>query len=95
MDFEDSAEVPVACNTLANEWQRRSPKLVRVWRFRDAPGPLRLLSPHGGDEDWVAWVPKDLADQVYWAEEGSRFGCCSVSEHQLRNGSQVLIGSHA
>ena len=35
---------------------------IVVWRYADAPESLRALSPHGGDEDWLAVVPRDLCD---------------------------------
>ncbi len=71
-------------------------RAIRVWRWRDAPEDLRLLSPHGGDEDWVALIPSVLEDKwVPWAEDGTAFGCCSVSEHTLPDGSVVRIGAHA
>lgn len=40
---------------------------ITVWRFEDAPAILRLLSNHGGDEDWLAIVPRALAS---YAPEG-------------------------
>jgi len=30
---------------------------VFMWSFRNAPEHLQQLSPHGGDEDWIALVP--------------------------------------
>lgn len=75
---------------------------IQVWRFEDAPAELRAMSDHGGDEDWVALVPLDCVDPEMgpewvpgWAEDGTPFGCCSVSRFKLDDGSLVLIGSHA
>ncbi len=69
---------------------------IQVWRFRDAPEELQALSCHGGDEDWLAVVPPGLAnDWLGWMDEGTPFGCCSVSEHALPDGSIVRIGAHA
>jgi hypothetical protein len=71
---------------------------MKVWRFEDAPEELRRLSEHGGDEDWILFVPSDLWDgEVWplWAAEGTPFGPCSVSHHRLADGSRVLIGAHA
>ncbi len=71
-------------------------KSIKVWRFQDAPQEYRNLSPHGGDEDWLALVPAELADcYIGWMEPGSQFGCCDVSEHRLLDGSVVRIGAHA
>ena len=69
-------------------------KAIVVWSFYDAPGELRCLSRHGGDEDWVALMPKGM-DQPSWMESGTCFGCCDVSEHQLDDGRTVYIGAHA
>ena len=69
-------------------------KAIVVWSFYDAPGELRCLSNHGGDEDWVALLPRDM-DQPSWMQEGSSFGCCSVSEHRYEDGRTVYIGAHA
>jgi hypothetical protein len=66
----------------------------RVWRFHDAPEEMRALSYHGGDEDWIAHCPPG-SEEPYWASEGSQFGCCSVSRHDLIDGSFVLIGAHS
>ena len=69
-------------------------KAIIVWSFYDAPGELRCLSDHGGDEDWVALLPRDM-EPPSWMDEGSNFGCCRVSEHQLDDGRKVFIGAHA
>lgn len=68
---------------------------ILVWRFEDAPMKYKILSNHGGDEDWVAFIPKESKGYgIPWAESGSRFGVCDVSEHEVENGI-VLIGAHA
>lgn len=71
---------------------------IRVWRWEDAPEHLQALSKHGGDEDWVAAIPPELAnDWIGWMDEGTSFGCCSVDEfsHPTRIGWKVRIGAHA
>lgn len=78
---------------------------ITIWQWQDAPEALRKLSDNGGDEDWVAVVPAALADAwaaladawIPWVDEGSRFGCCDVSEypHPDLPGHVVKIGSHA
>jgi hypothetical protein len=67
---------------------------ILVWNWRDAPGELRCLSEHGGDEDYVGLLPSGL-DVPSWMESGSSFGCCSVSEHAYDDGRTVFIGAHA
>lgn len=69
-------------------------RAVVVWAWWDAPGELRSLSPHGGDEDWVALVPKDV-QRPSWTDSGTAFGCCDVSEHEYEDKRIVLIGAHA
>ena len=69
-------------------------KAILVWSFYDAPGELRCLSNHGGDEDWVALVPENMS-QPSWMDSGTNFGCCDVSDHQLPDGRNVHIGAHA
>ena len=70
-------------------------RMIKVWAFYDAPEAFRALSEHGGDEDWLALIPPALADKwIPWCE-GDAFGCCSVSEHPLPDGSLVRIGAHS
>ncbi len=69
---------------------------IKIWHFKDAPKEFQELSPHGGDEDFVAHIPAPMVGYYYgWMETGSSFGCCDVSEHMLPDGSQVRIGAHA
>lgn len=68
---------------------------IRVWRYADAPTALRALSTHGGDEDWVAWVPPGFEGYIGWLDEGGSFGCFSVSVHEMVDGSRVYIGAHS
>lgn len=87
MTVHDSIPLPFKCPCLP----------ILVWRWMNAPETLRALSKHGGDEDWVAAVPEDYADDwISWAEEGTPFGCCDVSRHPSDiDGYVVLIGAHA
>ena len=73
---------------------------IKVWRFEDAPLRYRKMSTSGGDEDWVAYIPKEYlngpnSNYIPWAEEGSPFGCCSVDIFTLPDGDEIRIGSHA
>lgn len=68
---------------------------IRIWRYEDAPEDLQALSPHGGDEDWLALVPSYLSRAwIPWLEE-PHFACCSVSRHELPGGAILVIGAHA
>lgn len=71
--------------------------LLRVWRFQDAPCPLRGLSEHGGDEDWLLLIPPGYSHFIGWAEEDwpSMFGANDISHHPLPNGWEVRIGAHS
>jgi hypothetical protein len=66
---------------------------VRIWRWWSAPGELRRLSDHGGDEDWVCLVPKEMTDD--YLPFINSLGVCRVSEHSLADGRKVFIGAHA
>lgn len=63
---------------------------ILVWNFDDAPTELQALSPHGGDEDWLALVPAENASRyIDWLDDDDH-----VSKHELPNGSVVYIVSH-
>ena len=66
---------------------------ILVWRFEDAPDGYKFLSPHGGDEDWLAFVPTGISEPL-WLANGTSFGCCSVSETPVTGGT-IYIGAHA
>lgn len=68
---------------------------IRLWRWADAPEKYRRLSQHGGDEDYVAYIPNELQDVAYHLDSGSWFGVCDVQLVEQTNGSLVLIGAHA
>lgn len=71
-------------------------KIIKVWQFENAPSEYRELSPHGGDEDWLAFVPSTFpyGSWIPWLESGTPFGRCEVSEHEVEGG-KVFIGAHA
>lgn len=66
---------------------------ILVWEWRDAPGELRSYSTHGGDEDWVALVPKGM-DTPYWME-CEPFSICRNDSIELSDGRVVIITAHA
>lgn len=71
---------------------------IIVWSFYKAPEELKALSPHGGDEDWLAEIPPNhVGEYIGWLEDGHGFGCCDVSEHDhpMFEGWKVRIGAHA
>lgn len=70
------------------------PEPIHVWRFHDAPEELQALSPHGGDEDWLALVPATVTGYIGWLDYGP-FGICEISRHPWTHGATVYIGAHA
>lgn len=69
---------------------------ICVWRFEYAPDWIKELSPHGGNEDWVAILPSGYrSNWAPWMGDGTPFGVCSVSEIALPDGRVVRIGAHA
>jgi hypothetical protein len=63
-----------------------------LWAFSDAPQEYKDISTHGGDEDYVLFVPvgfKGYIDNVVAA-----IGVCDTSKHRVAGGT-VYIGSHA
>lgn len=37
---------------------------ITIWRYQDAPKYLQKLSTHGGDEDWLAIIPRHLCNDA-------------------------------
>lgn len=70
---------------------------ITVYQFYDAPAYLRAMSECGGDEDWLAVVPPELADAYIPWLELPHFDCCSVDryDHPRRPGWKIVIGAHA
>jgi len=68
-------------------------RTILVWAFYDAPKELRDLSRHGGDKDWLAFVPEGV-ERPEWIYDGSPFGSCNVSTHAV-DGGTVYIGAHS
>lgn len=85
----------------ANGWKRISKQAlhyampaaecVRVWPWHEAPLVLRVLSTNGGDEDWVAVVPRGMACPPWM--ETDLFGYFHETFEILAG--TVYIGSHA
>jgi hypothetical protein len=70
-------------------------KTISVWRFHEAPQEFQALSGHGGDEDWLAFVPETMGDPwIGWLESRSPFGVSEVTRHPV-DGGFVYIGAHA
>ena len=70
-------------------------KAIIIWKFEDAPKVYQDHSQNGGDEDWIAFIPKHLkGEYIEFLEEGTSFGCCCVEEYDV-DGGIILIGCHA
>src|SRR5262245_58227768 len=74
-------------------WRKydEDPRMIRVWRFKDAPEEYRNLSKGDGHEDWLAVTP--FATLMLWDEDAS-FGT-EFQYHSLPSGVSVSIGSRA
>lgn len=105
MDYENSeTQVGEKGNVvgITLDWETLTPArkpAIQVWSYDDAPDELKYRSPHGGDNDWVALVPKELVPQnpenlwIPWLEQG-HFGNF-VSRETLEDGSVLFISAHA
>ena len=71
----------------------RMDKTIMVWRFYEAPQEFQALSGHGGDEDWLAFVPAAFQDEWIGWTEGS-FGISETTRHPVEGG-WVYIGAHS
>jgi hypothetical protein len=67
---------------------------IKVWKFDDAPPEYKLLSTNGGDEDWVAFVPrKFVGEYIAWLDS-NQFGCAGVQTIEVDDGT-IYIGCHS
>lgn len=75
----------------------RDANAITVWRFEDAPADLRELSTHGGDEDWIALVPKAYTRRymLFWLDRISTTLDPQIVEHPSLAEYEVWIGAHA
>lgn len=68
-------------------------KMLRLWRWDDAPLCLKELSEHGGDEEWIILVPPALfRANLPWIGQ-TIFGH-SADMYLLPCGWQVFISAH-
>jgi len=74
-------------------------RLIKLWRYEDAPEEYQNLSPHGGDEDWLMYVPslmvKEYGVEIELLVDRGRLGVSDLYCHILRDGSRVYVGAHA
>jgi len=69
---------------------------IRVWRFKDAPKSLQRLSTHGGDEDWIAVIPKGVTPpNMAWSFDSMPSGTAGIQRCEFEDGRVILIGAHA
>jgi hypothetical protein len=70
-------------------------KAIVVWIFDFAPEEYRKRA-NGEDADWLAYIPRALADvEIPWMADGSKFGCAGVDQIELPNGDLLRVGCHA
>lgn len=72
---------------------------IKVWPWAVAPEEYKALSTHGGDEDWVAYVPVEFNElAIPWLGENGagHFGVCNTSVHDIEeDDATVYIGAHS
>jgi len=90
-DYYDKRTFIVSGEFPPTEEYDRGP--ILVWRFYDAPAWMAALSQHGGDEDWLAYIPASLAETYlpFWLDKLS----CSTDYHRLPNGAWIAIAAHS
>jgi hypothetical protein len=95
-ELDPPEEAREAASALADKLPELLADAFLVWAFYDAPDDYQTLSRHGGDEDWLTYIPPHLAnEEPDWMREGSTFGCCSVSRRVIPNGGVIAVGAHA
>jgi hypothetical protein len=94
--YENGVHTPIVGNFV---WRFIGPELPTVeeqgdvsivWQWDKAPGELRALSRHGGDEDCIILLPVGYQDDWEWLKEG-----CRDSRHTINDGRTVIIKAHA
>jgi len=91
MTLEELLELSAKAIRNFDKW----PKAIMIWPFADAPEEWQALSPHGGDEDWVAFIPTEIYEKFgipIWVENLS--GTWTYSYHPVAGGI-VVITAHA
>lgn len=72
---------------------------ILVWPFYEAPKELQDFSGNGGDEDWIAYIPKNIVakygDWIGWLETSSFDSMQEPQVYDLKSGARIVIGSHA
>lgn len=76
-------------------------KTILVWQWDDAPEAYQELSEHGGDEDWVVFVPQAVLNDwagdwllPSWIGNGKYGPLGWLEEHDI-DGGKLFIGAHA
>jgi hypothetical protein len=68
------------------------PNCIRIWHFYDAPAWVHARigpPPFGGDEDWVAWIPKEMAG---YSDALLPPVICDSREYKFPTGVLVVAG---
>ena len=78
---------------------------ITIWKFGEAPSPFQELSEHGGDEDWLALVPRKFCYGISGEEfdewdlpsflQAPHFAPCDVSVHPIGPDWVIAIGAHS
>lgn len=66
-------------------------RAILLWAWDAAPAELRALSTHGGDEDFVAFVPNGVDDSYVRDALFQHYAHVSEAAH---DGGTLLIAAH-
>jgi hypothetical protein len=67
---------------------------AKIWPFHNAPPEYRQFSNHGGDEDWVAFIPDGVDVYPLTWDDSYVQGWGHVDRHEVPGGV-VIIFAHA
>lgn len=71
---------------------------ISVFPWANAPKEWKALSTHGGDEDWLAFIPRKCVGSTA-ADAIEGMAICDCQEVELRTEGKllglILIGAHA
>jgi hypothetical protein len=66
---------------------------ISVWAFDDAPVKYQEMSDHGGDEDWIVFLPYDSADLSVAERIVERLTVCDCDRYNV-DGGVIWITAH-
>ncbi len=68
--------------------------MIQIWNFDDAPKEYKDMSENGGDEDYIAFIPRSMIHTVAYSLFISKLQNENTEYHFASNGFIVIV-SHA